>query len=348
MSRAGLDAAAGLYWLGLRANLGVYEWGLKPRTRPALSVASIGNLTLGGTGKTTAVRFLVGRLAQGGLKAGIVLRGHRSRVRSCCLAADGQGNTLGADVVGDEASEYIRLLPETPVAVGKRREISIGLLAQAGAQVAVLDDGYQYFRMHRDVEVALVSARTDLRLARLFPRGILREPWSHLRRADQVWITHADQVGPGELDEVRGLVRRHAPQASVALTVHRPQALVDLASGTERPPEELRGERVVALSALGSPATFEASLRSLGCRVVPLRFPDHHDYREEDWQRGAVLAREHGATFIVTTLKDAVKVSFPVPWPTLVLRSELGFLAGEEHVDALTQHLRQGMSGAQA
>ncbi|NPV48035.1 MAG: tetraacyldisaccharide 4'-kinase [Armatimonadetes bacterium] len=345
LARGGLSAAAGLYSLGLRANLGLYQWGLKARTRPALPVVSIGNITLGGTGKTTAVRFLVARLAQAGIRAGIVLRGHGGRVPAPCLVTDGQGNVRAADDAGDEALEYARLLTGTPVAVGKRRETSIRLLAEAGAQIAVLDDGYQYFRMHRDLDIVLVSARTDLRLAHLFPRGVLREPWSHLGRVDQVWITHADQASPGELDQVRGLVRRNAPQAAVALTMHRAEKLVDLATGAVRPVEDLHGKNVVALSALGSPTTFEGSLRGLGCEVIPLRFPDHHSYRPQDWERGALLAREHGASFIVTTLKDAVKVKFEVPWPTLVLRSELHFLSGEEHLDVAIDRLRQRVAG---
>lgn len=345
LARAGLSAASGLYWLGLRANLGLYEWGLKRRTRPVLPVASVGNVTLGGTGKTTAVRFLVTQLARVGLRAGIVLRGHRGRVHAPCLVSDGQGHTKAADDAGDEALEYMRLLPDTPLAVGKRRETSIRLLAEVGVQIALLDDGYQYFRMDRELEIALVSARMDLRVARLFPRGVLREPWSHLDRVDQVWITHADQAHPGELDQVRGLVRRNAPQAAVALTMHRPQTLVDLATGEQRPPGELRGERVVALSALGSPGTFEGSLRSMGCDVIPLRFPDHHSYVPQDWERGALMARQHGASYIVTTLKDAVKVKFDVPWPTLVLRSELHFLSGQEHVDVAIDLLRQRIAG---
>jgi tetraacyldisaccharide 4'-kinase len=341
LGRAGLSALAGAYWIGLEANLAVYNWRLKGQTQAPLPVLSVGNLTLGGSGKTTTVRFLAQRLGEMGIAVGVALRGHGRQGRGCFLVADLPGQVPDSATAGDEATEYARLLPAVPVAVGTRREVALALLANRGVQVGLLDDGYQYFRMARDWEIALVSARTDLSLARLFPRGRLREPWSHLRRATQVWITHADQASDRALDSLRGLVRRQAPQASVVLARHAPQVLVDLATGAQHPVSLLAGQRAVALSGLGSPETFEQTVRDLGCDVVALRFPDHHRYRRDDWAAATALAESAQASWIVTSEKDAVKLEGGIPWPTLVLRSELAIVAGDAHVGELLEAVKQ-------
>jgi len=195
--RAGLEPLAGLYWLGLQANHAVYRWGLKAQTQPVLPVVSVGNLTLGGTGKTTAVRYLTRRLETAGVRVGIVLRGHGGEARGAAmLAHDGRTASPAAALCGDEAAEYGRLLPHIPLAIGKRREHALQLLATQGVQVGLLDDGFQYFRMARRADVVLLSVLTPPPACRLFPRGVLREPWSALARADQVWLTHTDQVAP--------------------------------------------------------------------------------------------------------------------------------------------------------
>lgn len=336
LARGGLAGLAGLYWLGLQGNLALYRWGLKTQTRPPMPVISVGNLTLGGTGKTTTVRYLARRLAERGLRPGIVLRGHRGKTGGAAVVAnDGAGCGLAADVSGDEAAEYGRLLPEVPVAVGKRREQGLRLLADLGVQVGLLDDGFQYFRMARTAEVVLLSARTAPEVCGLFPRGVLREPWAHLARASQVWLTHTDQASPAQVDAWRGLVSRCAPAAAVLLTRHAPRELVAFEGGPAIPVERLGGTRVVAVSGLGDPLSFERVLADCGAEVVPCRFPDHHAYRPEDWQRAADLARDLGAQWLVTTEKDAVKVQNTPPWPTLVLHSELAVVAGEDHVDDL-------------
>lgn len=331
--RAALQALSGLYWLGLRGNLAVYELGLRPHTQASLPVISVGNLTSGGTGKSTAVRYLARELTALGVRPGVVLRGHRRQGGAEeLLASDGRGTLAPLGECGDEALEVARALPDVAVAVGKRRERVIALLAAQGAQLALLDDGYQYFRMARDLNLALVSARLDLRTAHLLPRGVLREPWSHLRRADQVWLTHCDLARPEQLAAITQLVRRHRPAVPLVLTRHQPQALVSLREGTVRPLSDLRGRTVVALSGLGCPESFEGSLTALGARVVPLRFPDHHPYGPADWERVAQAARTADGALLVTTEKDAVKLPPGEPLAVWVLRSELEILQNAEAV----------------
>lgn len=338
--RGALRSLSGLYWLGLKGNLALYTLGLRHYTRAALPVISVGNLSSGGAGKSTAVRYLCRELLARGVQPGVVLRGHRRQGGAEeLLASDGRGTLAPVSECGDEAAEVARALPEVAVGVGKRRERVIALLAAQGAQVAVLDDGYQYFRMARDLNLALVSARLDLRTAHLLPRGILREPWSHLQRADQVWLTHTDLATPEQLAALTRLVAHYAPDRPLVLTRHAPVALEVFGDAPSRSLEELRGRRVLAVSGLGCPESFEGTLAALGAQVIPLRFADHHRYEAGDWQRIAQVARTQGAALIVTTEKDAVKLPPPAPLPVWVLRSELEIVQGAPTVTAALQTL---------
>jgi tetraacyldisaccharide 4'-kinase len=346
VARPALRGLSGLYWLGLKTNIMLYQTGLRHHTRPALPVVSVGNLSSGGTGKSTAVRFLARELLAMGLRPGVVLRGHRREGREeLLLASDGAGQYAPVAECGDEAAEVAHALPTVPVAVGKRRERVIELLAAHGTQVALLDDGYQYFRMARNLNIALVSARMDLRAAHLLPRGVLREPWSHLKRADQVWITHADLASAEQLASVRALLQRYAPTLPVVITRHRPDRLVCLQTRQERPLSDLRGMNVLAVSGLGCPESFEEGLAGLGAKVEYLRFPDHHRYVEADWEQIARCANAAGADLVVTTDKDAVKLPAQPAASAWVLRSELEIIENSAAVRAAMEQLRDNLNG---
>lgn len=346
LARPALRVLSGIYWLGLRTNIMLYETGLLRHTRPALPVISVGNLSSGGTGKSTAVRYLARELLAMGLTPGVVLRGHRREGREeLLLASDGAGQLAPVTECGDEAAEVAHALPTVPVGVGKRRERVIELLAGHGTQVALLDDGYQYFRMARDLNIALVSARMDLRAAHLLPRGVLREPWSHLKRADQVWITHADLASPEQLASVRALLKRYAPKLPVVVTLHRPDRLVSLQTGQERPLSDLQRLKVLAVSGLGCPESFEEGLARLGAMVEHLRFADHHRYAESDCEQIARSADAVGAHLVITTDKDAVKLPAQPAPAVWVLRSELEIIDNSAAVGAALEHLRDNLNG---
>ncbi len=338
LARAGLSALSLPYRLGLEANLALYQWGLKARTQPALPVVSVGNLSLGGTGKSTAVAYLARQLQARGVTAAIVARGYGRRAPgSVQLVSTGEGLLLEPALAGDEPTMLAQMLPGVPVAVGKRRERVIALLARATpAQVVLLDDGFQYFRMERLVDLVLVDAGRDCARERLFPAGYLREPWAHLRRAHQVWFTHADRVEPETLAAREQFVRRYY-EGPVVLTRHRLTALRG-PQGQRCPPEQLAGERVLAVSALGNPASFEDSLIQAGAEVTALRYPDHHQYTRKDGQRMLREKGRRGAELVVVTEKDAVKLeSFTKGvW---VAECELSILRGEEEVEAMLAHV---------
>jgi len=335
--RGGLRLLSGPAWLGLAANLAVYRWGLRRPIRLDCPVVAVGNLTLGGTGKTTAVAYLVRRLALAGHVAGVVLRGYRRTPgRRPLLVSDGQGLLVPPAAAGDEASLLASLLPGHPVAVGVRRErVGRLLLSRTAAEALVLDDGFQYFRLARDADVVLVDASHRIEDDRLFPAGTLREPHSHLRRATQLWVTHAELVSEGRLRELRGSLARVAPELPIVVTEHCPGRLRALAEAPSPP----AGCRVVALSGLGNPRSFEFSLQQLGYEVRPLVFPDHHCYGPHDWGRVRESMVACGAEHVVTTEKDAVKLP-PPPDDVVsvhVLSCELAVIEGLDAVDDLIE-----------
>lgn len=342
LTRAGLGALSIPYVLGLKANLALYEWGLKPRTRPDLPVASIGNITLGGTGKTTATRRLARDLMALGVTPGIVLRGHRRRSgEPVTVVAEG----IGAAEVGDEAAMLARTTPGAPVAVGKRRERVIAELAAQGAQVALLDDGFQYFRMARAVDLVLIDATVDLERARVFPRGVLREPLGHLRRATHLMITHCDLAPSAQVEALERALARVAPQAPIMRSRHAPTTLYRLdAPDSVEPATALAGRRVVAVSGIGNPAAFEGMLLELGATVVArAAFDDHHAYLPEDWARVRQTLRGRNADLVVVTEKDMVKLP-PAPDglpPVAAIAVDLQITHGEEPWQEMVSRIRE-------
>jgi len=341
LSRAFLAAASQAYLLGLKANLALYETGLLPRRKPALPTVSIGNLTLGGTGKTTTTRRLARRLLEEGVRPGIVLRGYRRRGGpAVAVVSDCEGTLVSAEQAGDEALMLAATAPGCAIAVGKRREAVVSLLAESTcAQVALLDDGFQYFRMQRIVDLVLLDATFELSSAKLFPAGYLREPLSHVRRATHILLTHSDLAPRAQLETMTEILRKHNPTAPIMRSRHVPAALYELG----RPEAvlelaELQGLSAMPVSAIGNPSSFGAALMELGARVPEqLTFADHHDYSASDWDRVREAAQAHSPDCIVVTEKDAVKLP-PAPPdlpPALVLAVDLEITDGEEAWEAL-------------
>ncbi|NLO74570.1 MAG: tetraacyldisaccharide 4'-kinase, partial [candidate division WS1 bacterium] len=192
---------------------------------------------------------------------------------------------------------------------GKRREAVITVLAaRTPAQVVLLDDGFQYFRMQRLLDLVLVDASRASPRERLFPAGRLREPWDHLARADSVWLTHVDQATPTGLEELEAMVERHSPLGPSVHTRHRLSVLRS-PHGEHLSSAALAGQRVLAVSGLGNPRSFELSLAQAGAEVVPCRFSDHHPYSPGDLLTINDRIEDNQPHLVVTTEKDAVKLA---------------------------------------
>lgn len=332
LALASLGYAAGV-WGRNRA----YDLGLLPVHRLSCRVVCIGNLTVGGTGKTPMVITLAKLLADAGSKICILLRGYGRSGTSARVVSDGRGLRMGWREAGDEAIHLARRLPGVPVLVGADR-VDAGRLAlrQFGPGTILLDDGFQHRRLYRDADLVLLDGTDPFGGERLLPRGLLREPTAGLRRAHAVVVTRSDQAM--NLDLVGRRLREVAPRIPMAWAVHRPRRLVELPSGQEQPPETVQGHRVLAVSGIANPQGFHQTLRGLGATLVgTLTFPDHHPFTPEDRARMGREAKAAGATWIVTTEKDAVRLDEDLSMepPILALGIELEVVRGTEVLEGI-------------
>jgi tetraacyldisaccharide 4'-kinase len=289
---AGLSAPYGLV-VGCRN--AAYDRGLLYRARGAVPVVSVGNLTLGGTGKTPLVAWLARTVAARGVQPAIVSRGYG--------AARGQ--------TSDEAAELAILLPDVPHVANRDRVAAVEKAAAAGAEVALLDDGFQHRRLARDLDIVAVDATDPFGCGHLFPRGLLRESLSGLARAQAVVLTRAAAVDARRRSDIRRIFTEACggglPPVWMEAT-HRPVRLRSATSATQ-PLERLVSTRVAAFAGIGNPTAFRASLTDLGANLVGFRpFPDHHAYTAADLDAIRDWAAGLRAELVVTTLKDLVKV----------------------------------------
>lgn len=303
-------------------------------------VVSIGNLTVGGTGKTACAILVARKLARLGKQVAVLSRGYggardRYTLQSGAggLLIDGQPGEAAAGLA-DEPQLLAQALDGVPVLVDARRDRS-GRAAceQFGAQAVVLDDGFQHRQLRRDCDIVLLQAGMPPSGWPILPRGPMREPMSALRRADIVIITKADE----RLDTVavlREQVRRVKRELVVATAAHAPTTVRDPRNGTSEPASALAGRRVALVSSIGDPAGFEATVRRLEAQVAwHQAFPDHHRFTPADW---AQVQHAPQPGLILTTEKDWVRLRAVVPpgAPVKVLGVDMQILSGEDALDA--------------
>ena len=333
LASQGYRAAAGAHRMG-------YTSGARRRRRLPCPVVSIGNLTLGGTGKTPLTEWTAQWYRRQGWRVAVLSRGYGGTpADQPQVVSAGDGPVVDWRTAGDEAYLLARRLPGVPVLVGRDRYAS-GLYAceRFGAQVLVLDDGFQHHALHRDCDIVLIDASNPFGCGALLPRGTLREPLRALRRAQVVVLSRVGTAG----DAVPGLcehIRRYADRQPIYRMAVKPAGLCRCGTGCSVEPSWLRQRRVAAFAGLGNPRAFVASLAQCGARVAAfLAFPDHHPYTPTDWQAICDAARREGVEALVTTEKDAVRLesswSPPVPLYTLHINVEL-----TPHDPPLTAHL---------
>jgi tetraacyldisaccharide 4'-kinase len=326
-----LAAAAG----GYRGLLGTREWlyrsgVLHSRALPC-RVVSVGNLTVGGTGKTPAVEMAVRTLTDIGHRPAVVSRGYGRRSGGIQIVADAASIRLDAEEGGDEPFLLARRLPGVPVVVGSNRyEAGRTAVERFGVTAIVLDDGFQHRTLVKDLEIVMARAVQPWGNGRLLPGGPLREPLSGLGRAHLVVVTGA--ATPSGTAAVEAAVARYAPSVPVLRAVHAPTECWE--SGSMRPVavERLAHTRLLAFAGIGAPAAFRRTLDETGAAVADLvTFADHHWYSRDDLARLAARAEELSVEALVTTEKDWVRLRRlpPVKRPIYVLRIRLVLTAGE-------------------
>jgi len=274
----------------------------------ACQVVSVGNITLGGTGKTPFV-ILIAEMLQGKeLRVGILSRGYKGNFRGPFQAvSDGQETLLGASQAGDEPYLLSKKLKGIPIIVGKNRWRS-GQYAidRFQTKILILDDGFQYLALKRDVNLLLIDAACPFGNGYLFPRGVLREPLSALSRADAIILTKAPRCD--NLQILKNNLSKAAKGIPVFQAEYAPGEIHVAGKEIFFPPEDLGGKAVLAFSGIAQPGSFQQTLQQLRARVVEFAvFPDHHRYRPQEMEGLANKARELGVEALVTTEKDLAR-----------------------------------------
>ena len=323
--------------------LGVF----KARTLPC-RVISVGNIVVGGTGKTPAVIAVAKHLQEKHVRVGILLRGYKRVSREkVTIVSDGEKVCASLRESGDEAYMMARHLDGIPIVVGGQRyQAGQIVLERFNVDVLLLDDGFQHRRLARDVDILTLSAKHPFGSPqKLLPAGTLREPPIALRRADVILLTHTDttRVSPPAKEALKEL----APNALVLESIHQPVRVYPLGPKADEAETDFRpavkvleGKRILAVCGIGQPEAFVATLMRCSPEGVELlAYPDHHDYTEADMRQISTAFQATEADLIVTTQKDEQKLADLVAQQALpIVVLEIALVITEE-VEKLTEVL---------
>jgi tetraacyldisaccharide 4'-kinase len=350
-----------VFRFGVQTRLWLYRKRIRKARQMGVMVLSVGNLTVGGTGKTPVVEKLARELSDGGRKVAILSRGYKSkklpfhqRFRRRWFGRfkprtvhDGRKMILNSEWAGDEPYMLARALGDVIVLVDRdRARTGRHAVREFNADTLILDDGMQYQDIQHRIDICLVDANSPFGNRFLLPRGTLREPAINLRRASYVLITKSVPGGNKELiKEIEG----YNATAEIIECSHKPQYLQNVYDPDDRKPLEfLNGKYIGVLSGIARPESFESSLDRLGAeRVINSRFADHHRFSDEELRDFIVRAGNRDLDCVVTTEKDAVR--FPakiagldkIDVPIYYLRIEVEIISGQEKWDKLISRLTE-------
>ncbi|NQT90823.1 MAG: tetraacyldisaccharide 4'-kinase [Candidatus Omnitrophica bacterium] len=292
MLKAGLVFLSLFYLLAINLRLAFYGFGIFKGAQLKVPVISIGNLTWGGTGKTPLVEAICSYFKAQGKKV--------------CLLTRGYG--------GDEDKALAENMPGVSVLAGKDRVKNARIKEQeAVPDIFVLDDGFQHLRIKRALDIVVVNGADPFGSGLLIPAGILREPVSHLFRADLIIITKTDLVSGDALARIKKVILKAKPGIEILESMHQPVSFYSNKS-KEITLESIRGKNVCAVAGLGDNASFLKTLECLGVKIESsLLYMDHHDYKEYDFDDIISVCNHKKIDTVVTTQKDWVKLKRLVP-----------------------------------
>ena len=358
VTRGLMSGLSGLFRLLVQSRIALFRIGWKPQSYLGVRVVSIGNLTVGGTGKTPVVELLAKSLRDKGRNVAILSRGYKSKklgrtqvwegvngkqvpgAEMPKVVSTGSALLLDSKFAGDEPFMLAKNLEGVAVIVDKDRVKGARFaIRELGANTLLLDDGMQYLKLAHSMDIVLVDSKSPFGTGSLLPRGTLREPPTNLRRAGYILLTKCDGSPNGELIT---RIRKYNATAEIIECAHGPVHLENLYTRKREPLDFLKEKWVGAISAIAVPQNFENLLTSLGAKVeIRRRFSDHHRFDRRDIDQFMQRCVERDMEIIVTTEKDAVR--FPRPTeinvPVYFLRIEVRILSGQEAWDGLVNLL---------
>lgn len=335
-----------LFQAGIKLRRFLYNVRILRDSTLGVQVIAIGNLTVGGTGKTPVVEKFARELRDQGRNVAILSRGYRSKppplhqwvlnkvllrddTTPPRVVSDGKSLLLDSEMAGDEPYMLASNLKDVVVLVDKDR-VKSGRYAieKFACDTLLLDDGFQYWKLRgRRLDIVLVDRQQPFGNEQLLPRGTLREPPSHLARASTIFITKSD----GNTAELRQRIAQLNPSAGIIECIHHPLYLEDVFTGQRLGLERLKGRKVASFSGIAQPESFEQSLVQLGAELVfARRFADHHRFTQQEVINAINRSKKRQAETIITTQKDAVR--FPKidrrDLPIYFMRVEIKILSG--------------------
>jgi len=293
------------YYLAVKIISLGYLKGLFKRYRVSSKVLSVGNITVGGTGKTPLVSRIAEYLKNKGYKVAVLSRGYKRKAAGCGLRA------ADCDKMGDEPFMLTRQLKDIPVLAGRDRiKTAQQAVAQYRADAVILDDGFQHWRLNRDLDIVLVDSSNPFGNGNLLPRGILREPVSSLSRADIIVLTKTDMVNSAELLKLKETLECINSQSTIFCARHIPSNIFRLKDRrTLFPPDIIMDKKVCLVSSIADCSYFKRLILGLGAFVeLDICFSDHHTYCQNDLEEVFSLCKKNNLELILTTEKDAVKL----------------------------------------
>ena len=311
MFRGGLRTLEVPYAAVMSVRNALYDRRMMPIRQFPIPIISVGNLTLGGTGKSPMVAYLCRFFLEQNLRPGLISRGYGTVNNNTVK------NNLGVSEGNDEYMEMSLRLPTVPHLQHPNRAKAIEQMLQTEqVDLIILDDAFQHRQVERNTDIVLLDATTPFGFEHIFPRGTLRESLSSLRRADMVFLTRSDLVDESERQRIKQRVLAINPKIAWGETIHVPTSLVHLSAApiAERtePIESIRNQSALAFCGIGNPAAFRKTLERCGVKVVKLvSFPDHYAYTRRDIDELLRTAKELGTDTILCTMKDLVKLNRP-------------------------------------
>lgn len=277
-------------------------------------VISIGNLTLGGTGKTPAVIAISEEAKKRGFKPCILTKGYRGNVKGPCFVSKGSEPLLNPLEAGDEAYLMAERLEGVPIVMGKNRyksgifaieNFNSELQTPNSKLLFILDDGFQHWALHRNTDVLLIDATNPFGNGRLFPEGRLREPLTAMRRADTIVMTKADVVSKELISTYAQKIKQYNSEAPIYTASHKPTCLVSV-SGKTKNLDTLNNKEIYAFAGIANPSYFKALLISKGADIIRFKkFRDHYIYKQRNIKK---IKKDAAGLEIITTEKDLVKL----------------------------------------
>ena len=299
---------SGLYCLIVGLRNFCYKIGIFRTFRLNAKVISVGNITWGGTGKTSFVSFLAKNLIRKNQKVAILIRGYKRKEKSM-IALENKVENIDWQRTGDEAYLLGSNLNSVPVIVGKDR-VKSGKYAidKYSAQYLILDDGFQYRKLSKDINIVMLDAQNPFGNEKLIPAGKLREPLANIKMADILVLNNVEQAK--DKKQLIDRLRKYNSIAPIIETKYAVKKICDLKEERFIQIDQIKGKKIIGFCGIGNPEGFKATLRNLGVEILDfVVFPDHYVYREKDVQRIGQRVSDKNADFVLTTEKDKIRLT---------------------------------------